>query len=566
MNRLALATLLLVGCRADYDFVPIDETLSLELTSPHYGEFLGDAEIQVEGKVYPDDALVHIEGVEVEQISHGAFRAALPVGHAYRIVDVEAWHGDQYERIRVPVFSGHDPADTWPDGATGRLLPLGLEALGAQLGAMIDSYGWAGMISDAMPSYEGGFVSFYSNGAQHEPTLVVLDAAEGGIDVGIALNDLVLGYEVVVDLYGYIYSTGISFSYGLIQITALATPWVDDDGLVWLALSETGIALDEPDAEFGELEGWVVEWILDLLNEYVSEPLGEWLLDWVLSEFGTFELGGPFAFEQDLMGTMLAAELYDIHGDEEGLALGLGVAIDEPLPESSPDIAVPGLALAPEAQAVFGLHEGMLDLMLGESLLGMLDQGMDLGGFMGEMIGGIMENLPGGEDIPDNDGWSFSIDPGDAYVVRMQEGIDPLAVLYLPDLQVDIETMHGSSTSSWLEASLAVELALVVSDDGTVIGMDLEVVEGAVLDYRAEPGWDEAEVVEGLGGFLESMLSLLGGMIEIDIAELLGGSADPLGFGIGLEPRIVDSVILEDDQGEWIEGLYAVSLDLFPAE
>ncbi len=566
MRRLALAAMLLVGCRADYSFVPVDETLILEVTSPVYGSFLGEADAQVEGKVYPDDAIVMVEGVELEDLSHGAFRTAVPVDHAYRIVDVEAWHGDQYLRERVPVFSGHDPADTWPDGATGRLLPGGLDVLGAQMGGMIDELGWADMITDAMPSYESEFISFYAVGASHEPTVVVLDAVEGGIDVGIALNELVLAYEVVVDVYGYTWSADISFGYGLIQITAMATPWIDDDGIIWLELSETGIALDEPDAEFGDLEGWVVEWILELLNDYVSEPLGEWLLDWILSEFGTFELGGPVAFEQDLMGTLVSAELYDLAGDEEGLALGLGVAIDEPLPETSPDIAVPGLDEAPEAHAVLGLHEGLLDIMLGDTLLGMLDQGMDLGGFMGDMIGGFMENLPGGDDIPDNDGWCFSIEPGDAYVVRMQEGIDPLAVLYLPDLQVEVETMQGSSCEDWLEASLAVELGLVVSDEGTVIGVDLEVVEGAVLDYEAEPGWDEAEVVDGLAGFLESIMSLLGGMVEIDLNELLGGSEDPLGMGIALQPRIVDSVPLEDADGAWTEGLYAVSLDVFAEE
>ncbi len=563
MHRFFLAALLLAGCHADYSYVPIDETLSLELTSPAYGAFLGDADVVVEGKVYPADAIVHVEGVALEDLSHGAFHAALPVDHAYRIVDVEAWHGDQYLRERVPVFSGHDPASTWPDGATGRLLPAGLEVLGAQLGGMIDDYGWADMISSAMPSYESEFVSFYAVGASHDPTVVVLEAVEGGIDVGIALNNLVLAYEVVVDVYGYTWSADISFGYGLIQITAMANPWLDDAGIVWLELSQADIALDEPDAEFGDLEGWVVEWILDLLNDYVSEPLGQWLLDFVLAEFGVFELGGPFAFEQDLMGTMIAAELLELSGDVEGLALGLGLAIDEPLAEIAPSIAIPGVDEAPDSQAVLGLHEGLLDIMLGDTLLGLLDQGMDLGGFMGEMIGGPMANLPGGDDIPDNDGWCFSIEPGDAYVVRMQEGIDPLAVLYLPDLQVDIETMHGSSCDSWLEASLAVELGLGVSDDGSVIGIDLDVVEGAVLDYRAEPGWDEAEVIDGLGGFLESLLSLLGGMIEIDLGELLGGSSDPLGLGIDLQPRVVDSVPLVDDEGVWIEGLYAVSLDVF---
>ncbi len=566
MHRFAVPLLMLAGCHADYAFVPIDETLTLELTSPSYGDFLGDGDAQVEGKVYPDDAIVHVEGVELSDLSHGAFHTAVTVDYPYRIVDVEAWHGDQYLRQRVPVFSGHDPADTWPDGVSGRLLPAGLDVLGAQLGGVIDETGWSDSISGIMPTYESDLISLISSGAVHEPTVVVLDAVDGGIDVGIAITDLVLGYQVVVDILGYTTTTDISFGYGLIQITALATPWIDDDGVVWIELSEAGIAIDEPDAEFGVLEGWVIEWVLELLNEWVTEPLGEWLLDFVLAEYGTMELGGPFAFEQDLMGTLIAAELLALTGDVEGLALGLGLTMGEEMPAVPPVITVPGLRHAPDAHAAIGLHEGLLDLLIGDTLLGMLDQGMDLGGFMGDMIGGIMENLPGGDDIPDNDGWCFSIEPGDAYVVRMHEGIAPLAVLYLPDLQVEIETMHGSSCDDWLEASLAVELGLEVSDEGTVIGVDLDVTEGAVLDYAAEPGWDEAEVVDGLGGFVESIMSLMGGMIEIDLGDLMGGSTDLLGGSFALEPRVVDSVILEDEDGAWTEGLYAVSLDVFAEE
>jgi hypothetical protein len=566
MSRLILASLFLVGCRADYGFVPQDDTLTLELTSPRYGDFLGDADAVVEGKVSPVGAVVLVEGLEVDASNHGAFVVAVPVDHPYRIVDVEAFYGDQASRQRVPVFSGHDPAETWPDGVSARLLPAGLDALGVQLGALIDETGWAESISAAMPTYEGEFLSLTTTGVTHEPTVVVLSATEGGIDVGIDLLQLDLAYEVVVDVYGYTYSTDISFGYGLISITALATPWLDDDGVVWITLGETTIAIDEPDAELGDLEGWVVEWILELLNEYVTEPLGELLLDWLLSEYGTLELGGPFSFEQDLMGTLVAAELLSLAGDEQGLALGLGVAIDQELADIAPDLPVPSAAHVPDAQAAIGLHEGLLDLMIGDTLLGMLDQGMDLGGYAGDMIGGFMENLPGGEDIPEGDGWCFSIAPGEAYVVRMHEGIEPLAVLYLPDLQVEVEVMQGSRCEDWLEASLAVELGLEVTDEGSVIGVDLEVVEGAVLDYAAEPGWDEAEVVEGLGGFIEGIVGLLGGSIEIDLNELLGGSTDLLGGSFALEPRVVDSVVLTDDEGAWTEGLYAVGLDLFPEE
>jgi hypothetical protein len=83
-----------------------------------------------------------------------------------------------------------------------------------------------------------------------------------------------------------------------------------------------------------------------------------------------------------------------------------------------------------------------------------------------------------------------------------------------------------------------------------------------VLSYGAEPGWDEGEVVDGLATFLESILSLFGGMVEIDLGEVLGGSTEIVP-GVALSPRLVDSVRLEEADGTWTEGLYAVSLDLF---
>ncbi|MFH1464122.1 MAG: hypothetical protein ABIO70_07035 [Pseudomonadota bacterium] len=561
MRHLAPLALALAGCHVGYDFVPQDDTLTLDLTSPQYGAFLGDEDILVEGRATPVGAIVRVEGEEVDAADHGAFRASLGVDGPYRIVEVEAEYGGQYLRERVPVFSGHDPADTWPEGITGRLLPSGLTAIGGQLGAVIDDTGWVGSITAVMPAYDGGIVAFEPIGASASPTVVVLSPTEGGIDAGIALNDLTLAYEVVVDLYGYTWSETISFAYGLIQITALATPRLDDEGIIWIDLSETGIALDEPDADFGLLEGWVVEWILELANDWITEPLGEWLLDMVLDEWGTFELGGPFAFDQDLMGTRLAVELASLGGDPQGLALGLGVGLDTDPPEGGPLMAMPGVDDAPEGQAVLGLHEGLLDLVVSGSVLDMLDQGMDLTGFMGDMVGGFITNLPGGDEAPEGDGWCVGIQPGEAHVVRLQEGIDPLAVLYLPDLRMDIEVLEGSHCEPWLQASLAVEVGITAKDDGTVLGMDLNVAEGAVLSYGAED-WDEDEVVAGLGGFLETVMSLLGGGFEIDLSELLGGSTELLP-GMALSPRLVDSARLEEADGTWTEGLYAVSLDVF---
>ena len=138
MRHLVPIALLLAGCHVGYDFVPQDDTLTLDLTSPQYGAFLGDEPILVEGRVYPEGATVRVEGEEVDASDHGAFRVPLEVGGPYRIVDVEADYEGQHLRERVPVFAGHDPIDTWPEGITGRILPAGLDALGAQLGAVLD--------------------------------------------------------------------------------------------------------------------------------------------------------------------------------------------------------------------------------------------------------------------------------------------------------------------------------------------------------------------------------------------------------------------------------------------
>ena len=77
-------------------------------------------------------------------------------------------------------------------------------------------------------------------------------------------------------------------------------------------------------------------------------------------------------------------------------------------------------------------------------------------------------------------------------------------------------------------------------------------------------------MIVDLSGFLTSITDLLGGSFEIDLAEMLGG--DLLGGGLELEGlgglldglgememKILDSRAV---QGE--EGLYAVSLSLFP--
>jgi hypothetical protein len=212
-----------------------------------------------------------------------------------------------------------------------------------------------------------------------------------------------------------------------------------------------------------------------------------------------------------------------------------------------------------------GLHEGLVDLMASDTVLGMMSQSIDLSGSFGEILGSGIRALPGGDDAPDGDGWCLSMEPGEAHVARLQEGIEPLAVIYLPDLQVDVGIMDGSHCETWLLASLALEVGLEVTD-GTQLGLDLEIGDGAVLSYGSTDDWTEAEVIDGLGSYLEVMIGLLGSSFELDLADLLGGFGDSGGLGdvMGdLAIALVDSTAMTDENDLVVEGLYAVSIDLW---
>ncbi|MBW1881212.1 MAG: hypothetical protein JRJ84_22895 [Deltaproteobacteria bacterium] len=296
------------------------------------------------------------------------------------------------------------------------------------------------------------------------------------------------------------------------------------------------------------------------------EPLGELLLDTVLDQIGTLELGGPYVFETDLLGTAMEVRLSDVFGDLEGLGAGLGVGIGEPAALGPLSMPTPWSDL-PEVHAALGLHEGLMQMALASELLDMLTQEIALPGFFGEVIGAAVRGLPGGDDAPDGEGWCMSILPMDARVVRLQSGLDPWVVLYLPDVILDIGIMDSGSCESWLVASMALELGLDVRS-GQLLQMDLDIPEGAVLEYGADPGWEETEVVDGLAGFMGTAMDLLGSQFSFDLGDLLGGlgdlSSDPtLGVFGEMDIRILDSQPLLDETGNHPEGLYDISLGLF---
>ena len=548
----------LIGCRNDYALTVAQETepVTLKVTSPEYGQFMGEEQIRVAGVVTPPGTVVVVEDEAVlSSEEDGSFEVLLPVDGPYRIVEVVAAEF----RERIPVFSGNDPEDTWPGGLSARLLPRGLDRIGAEVGALIDNTGWSTTISSQLPGVSGDWYAITPVGVVHDPTVVALEGVTGGIDTAVSLRNVGIEYSMELDLGIITITEPITLIFNEIALGATAIPVLESDGTLTLELTDADLVMDDPDFEFGVLEGWVIEWLLDNIGGFILEPLTEFLLDFVLAEFGVLELGGPLAFETDLLGTSLALELADVGGDPDGVRAGLAVGINEPV-SSVFDVTTPQPEDGDPSHVAVGIHEGLLDVLLGGELLGMLDQELDLGGSFGDILGAGVEQLPGGDQVPSNDGWCFSLDPGTATVARMQTGIEPLAVLYVPDLIVSFGTKQGAVCEDWLVASLAAEINVEVSE-GAKLGIDIATPEGAILYYGAE-GWDEDEVVAGLGDYIGGLVGLLGGVAEIDLGDLLGGTE----LIPGLAPvsiSVVDSQPLYNEDGTWTEGLYSVTLTLW---
>lgn len=558
----ALSLTLLGGCKNEYDLSLSEDLIDLRVTSPEYGEFLGDGPILVRGTVSPPQASVFVEGELVEHDSSGYFETTLPLEYAYKIVDVEANFYGAEERIRVPVFDRHDPMETFPGGLSTRITDAGLAQVGEGLGPLVDELGWQDLLLGIVPPIDTALFSVTPVGLVHEPSAVVLDGVAGGIDVGVALREVTIVTELSVAGAAPV---PMDITYDEIRLTLLAVPRVDADGMLFLELGEPTIDIGEPSVSVSGANSL----LLGLLLTAVSDGLGGLsggLGGLLGGSLGEIPLGGPYAFDFDLLGMPIGLRLSDVGGDPEGALLGLGLGLGEPAP---PVFDVPyGSDLDPDTHVVLGLHEAVLHAAVTGGLLDMLNQDLNLGGAFGELIGNGIEEIPGGDEAPEGDGWCLSIAPQPAQVVRLQQGVEPLGVVYLPDVLVDIGRQQGSDCEPWLLASLAFELDLEVNR-GTEIGFGLKVTDGAVLKYATTDEWTEEEVIEGLGEFIQGSTALLLGQFSLDLADLAGGlgGADLLG-GLGgamppIELTIRDSQPIYDANGEHPEGLFAVSLGLF---
>jgi hypothetical protein len=546
--------------------VPV-QPLVLTVNSPLYGSFAGDSpSVIVAGEVSDANAVVWIEGRQANVGGDGHFSVELDVPGAYRIIDVEAANPLAHLRERVPVFSGHDPMETWPGVVPLRVTPLGLDALGDTLEPTVDALGWEDSLFGALPTLDTGDLVFIPVGLTHEPTDVRLVPAESGLDMDIAFQDVVFEAEFELPLLG---ADTLEIGFEEIVFGIEVQPEVDASGMLWLAFGESTIELTDPILQTGTFDPVILE---DLLTGALGGLGGaiEAGLDLLLGGIGALPLGGPIAFEMDLLGTPIALSIEDLYSDWDGLALVLGLDFGE----AGADVALE----APTADdghfashAVLALHEGLFQALLASELLDLLTQDLELGGMLGAILDLPVRALPGGEAIPpEAAGWCLSLNPGEARVVRMTDDQESLAVLYMPDLQFDIgySTIDSATCVSWLEASLALEVGVGLDADAQLV-LDIDVAEGAVLYYATTAPWNEQDVVGGLSGLLELATGLLGGGLG-DLGGLFGGGetatgtsgggADLLGLG---SMEILDVRAVVDSEGHTVEGLKAMSLRLF---
>lgn len=531
--RAFLPFILLAGCtRVVSD---VEEPLSLQLTSPTYGAYLGDGPIVVEGDVTPArTAQVLVDGVATWPDQVGHFRVEVPFveGRRAQVIDVWALRGDEKLREIVPVFDASDPRELDPGGVTGLLTPGGLDALEPTVESLVESLAWEDQVLAAIPALETDWLSLTPTSLEAGTDV---DLAPGEDDVSMAVTMEAITLTVEADVLGWLqFPIAISMD---VTIGAHASPTLEDDML--------GLTLTDAIVEIGEfgfaISGFEIpDSIMDLLGEPIGDLVslvGDALGDALLEQVGTLELAGPFAFEFELGETSLAARLVEVGADLDGVGLGATVGVGEDAADELPEMN--GLATTTPAgldyHLGFAVHEGMLNAVVDGTLASFLDLEMELVGGMAEFVDPVMEELPGGDQLPsDREGWCLDLELGDARVVRMVPGQGaPLAQAWLPDVDVDLEVMVDGNCEDWLEAKMFAVIDL--SLDGTAIGADFSVLETRVSDYAAADVQRD-DVGGELGPLVEGLAGLLVGQLSFDLGDMLGAQLPIAPVLVSVEP------------------------------
>jgi hypothetical protein len=558
---LPIGWLALASCMSSGSTVIPDVPLVLEVTSPTYGQFAGGSSVRVTGRVQPAVAAVTVENRAVNVGSDGSFAVDLPIAGDYRNVDVRAFFRESSLRERIPVFAGEDPLQAFPGGLGVRITPRLLADLADQIAAGVDESGWAASVLEGLPSLDTEGLRIVPVAFTHRPAEATLVPDADGLALELRIRDL----ELDLDAGWLIGDTWVDADseagFGAVVVRARLAVEVGPDGLLVLGVSGGDVEFLDPRLQLGSFDGGALTAAVQFVGDLLA-GLGDLLLGLVLGGVGEVPLGGPFAFDADLLGTPLSVSLAGLGTDPEGiwldLGLGLGGPVPDPLVVHRPTLAEGG----PDADLVLAVHEGLLAPLAQSEILDLLSQDLELGGILGAGIGLVFTNLPGGDDAPDADAWCLTVSPGDARAVKLggrgADGRPVLGHLYLPDLGLEVGISHdGIDCDPWLEVSLAVDATLVV--DGSRIGIELAAPDGAVRFYAAPGEHDEAEIVGGLGSLFGLLVGLAGGSLSFDLAELLGGEVPP---AEGSVPYLLGARAIEDVDGEVVPGLFALAIDL----
>lgn len=549
--------LLLAACHQDYKLVePDGEPLSLTLLSPSYGAYLGAGPVSVTGIVSPADAQVIVNGTTVPTDADGHFATELPFPDGERAmqVDVRAIDPDESVRELVAVFDGVDPREADPGAMAGLLTPAGLDALEPAVASLLDAQAILDGIFPSIPSLDTDYFDLVPLSLTTSGTVVDLAPAEDAVSVFASITDVTLTSQVTIVDY---LSFELGIKLGTIGFGAQATPAVDADGMLSMSLHDASADIDDIRlvVEGYELPGWVMDLLVDPIAGLVAD-LGATLVDAVLADYGTLELGGPFAFDTDLLGTQLSVLLADVGASPDGVGLGITVGTGEDASPTMPAMA--GLGPTTPAgrgyQMGLAVHEGLINALMDDTLGSLLDMDLELTGDYGKLLGAGIANLPGGSQLPEDlDGYCIGFHAGDAHVARFVGGVgDPLAQVWMPDVRVALQYQSEGTCHDWLDASVFVRLDLAL--EGTALNANLEVPHAVILGYGAE-GVDEAELATALTATVEGLFSLFADQLSFDLGDMidLGG----LGLPVELDPEVVSIEPLDET------GLYGVYLDVF---
>ncbi|MSP56852.1 MAG: hypothetical protein EXR69_14805 [Myxococcales bacterium] len=567
-----LVLLSLAACSRDYALIEVETPpvpLSLSVTSPSYGGYLGprdeagSLQVDVSGVVSPASSQVMVNGARATVDEGGNFSAVVPFAEGGAatdrafLLDVVAYDTDETAREILPVFDGNDPRETDPGAVNGLLTPSGLDALEPVVADMVDSLGLWEQVSATLPVIDTDYLDITPTGIQSSGTGVDLAPADGAVTLLVTFEDVVMTADLtILDSY----TAAVSIGFGEITVGANAIPGLSAESMLTLSLSDAQADVQDVSIAFDDYEvpDWLTQLLVDPLASLVAD-LGSSLADLVLDQMGTLELGGPFAFSTDLLGTPLSARLAEVDATLDGIALGLTVSTTGDAAETMPELTAL-TALTPSGldyQLGFAVHEGLLNTLIDQTLASFLDIEMQLEGEYADLMGAGIANLPGGGYLPnDSEGYCMAFHGGEARVVRMTSGTgSPLAQLWLPDMRVGFQTIQDGVCTDWLDASVFATVDMNVN--GTELNMDFNVGQATVLYYGAaeqDPALDLDAVGEGLAGIVNGFVGLALSQASFDLSDMLGGLS---GLPITLEPEIVSV------EGLGEEGRFGIYMNVF---